>query len=826
MADSPDRKPLVVITGAAGAIGTAIARALGHAYTVVGLDIATQGAVCPCYEVDLTSADSIELALRKLGEEYGDEIASVIHLAAYFDFTGEEHPLYEKLNVAGSRKLLDALQAFTVGQFVYSGTMLVHRPAEPGGRIDEDAPIEPKWAYPISKARAEAAIRENRGDIPAVLLHLAGLYDDRTAVPTLSHQIARVYERDLKSHVYAGDLRAGQSLIHVDDLVDAVRRTVERRGDLPEETTILVGEPDPPSYADLQARIGRLIHGDEDWTTLTVPESVARLGAWLETEGEPLIPDAIDQGEKPFIRPFMVEMASDHYALDISRARDHIGWAPRHNIRDHLPELVAALKRDPAGWYAANGITPPDWLSNAAEKTDAPAGPERLRHNHRRDYLRTHRMTLWGGFLNMAVGAWLIAAPTTMAYQSTAMAVSDLVAGALLLALGFVSLSAAHGWARWAAAAVGVWLMFAPLAFWVPTAAAYANGTLAGALAIGFAVLIPPTPGVDPVAARTGPTIPPGWEFTPSSWFQRLPIIILAVVGLLISRHMAAYQLGHVETAWEPLFAGTRPGLNGTEDIVTSTVSEAWPVPDAGLGAMTYMLEFLTGVIGSSRRWRTMPWLVMLFGLMIVPLGAVSITFIIIQPIVIGTWCTLCLIAAAAMLIQIPYSLDELVATTQFLIRRKKAGRPLLRVFFTGDTDDGDWKPVHDDFRQPPGRVVGQMLSGGVGVPWNLALCVAIGVWLMFTRLTLGADGGLADAEHLIGALVITVTVTAFAEVARPLRLLNAGFGVALIVVALVHAAGSLLLAADIACGLALIVLSIRRGEITTPYGGWNKGLF
>jgi len=826
MSDRQDRKPLVVITGAAGSIGTAVTRALADAYTVVGLDIATEGAACPCYEVDLTTADSIELALRKLSEEYGDDIASVIHLAAYFDFTGEDHPLYEKLNVEGSAKLLQALQPFQVGQFVYSGTMLVHRPAEPGERIDEATPVEPKWAYPISKARAEAAIRESRGGIPAVLLHLAGLYDGETAVPTLSHQIARIYERDLKSHLYAGDLRAGQAMVHVDDLVDAVRRTVDRRGELPEETTILVGEPDPPAYADLQDRIGTLIHGKERWTTLTVPEGVAKLGAWLETEGEPLIPDAIDQGEKPFIRPFMVEMASDHYALDIARARDLLGWTPRHNIRDVLPDLVDALKRDPAGWYEANGITPPDWLTIAAQKTDDPAGPERLRQHHRQDFRRTHRMTLWGGFLNMAVGAWLIASPSTLAYGSTAMAVSDMVSGALLLALGFVSLSAAHGWARWAAAAVGVWLLFAPLAFWAPTAAAYANGTLAGALAIGLAVLIPPTPGIDPVAARTGPTIPPGWAFTPSSWFQRLPIIILAAVGFLISRHMAAYQLGHIDSAWEPFFAGTRPGLNGTEDIVTSTVSEAWPVPDAGVGAMTYMLEFLTGIIGSCRRWRTMPWLVMLFGLMIVPLGAVSITFIIIQPIVIGTWCTLCLIAAAAMLIQIPYSLDELVATTQFLIRRKKAGRPLLRIFFTGDTDDGPWQPVSDDFRQPPGRVVREMLSGGIGIPWNLAFCVAIGIWLMFTRLTLGTEGGLANAEHLIGSLVITVTVTAFAEVARPIRLVNMAFGAALIVVALIYATGPLLMAADIVCGLALIALSLRRGRITTPYGGWNKGLF
>ena len=80
-----------------------------------------------------------------------------------------------------------------------------------------------------------------------------------------------------------------------------------------------------------------------------------------------------------------------------------------------------------------------------------------------------------------------------------------------------------------------------------------------------------------------------------------------------------------------------------------------------------------------------MPWLVLLFGLMIAPLGITSIFFIIIQPVVIGTWSTLALIGAAAMLIQIPYSLDELLATLQFMRRRMKAVRSWLRVLLFGD---------------------------------------------------------------------------------------------------------------------------------------------
>src|SRR3546814_2614228 len=84
-----------------------------------------------------------------------------------------------------------ALQPFEVEQFVYSGTMLVHEPGRPGERIKEDRPIAPGWAYPKSKAAAENAISESRGDIPVVFLHLAGLYDERTSVPTFANQIAR-----------------------------------------------------------------------------------------------------------------------------------------------------------------------------------------------------------------------------------------------------------------------------------------------------------------------------------------------------------------------------------------------------------------------------------------------------------------------------------------------------------------------------------------------------------------------------------------------------------------------------------------------------------
>ena len=718
-------KPIVLVTGATGDVGTAVANALGADYEVVGLDRAGTTGDVPIIEVDISSAVSLKRSLEIFRSRHGSRIASVVHLAAYFDFSGEDDPRYTEVNVEGSASLLKALQAFEVEQFIYSGTMLVHAPTEPGERIDESREIAPKWAYPKSKAAAEEAIRREHGDIPVVLLHLAGMYDDHTCVPTFAHQISRIYERDFKSHLYSGDLKAGQSMLHKQDLVDAFKRAVDRRHDLPVEAVILVGEPETLGYDELQDEIGRLIHGEAQWRTLQVPAPAAEFGALVQEKLEPVVPDAIDHGEKPFIRPFMVAMADDHYALDISRAEQLLGWRPKHAIRTALPKLIASLKADPAGWYKANHVTPPAWLEEAssdAQVDDADA----LRTGHERLLRDEHASFVWAHAVNVGIGAWLITGPPMLGLQSTAMVAGDMTAGVLLMIFATLAMSWRMQWARWVCAAIGFWLLFAPLAFWAPAATGYLNDTMLGMLVIGFAVLTSPEPGVSTMAAMTGPSTPPGWSFNPSSWVQRIPIIALAFVGLQVSRYLAGYQLGYIDHVWEPFFAGGPDPKNGTEEIITSSVSQAWPVADGGLGAMTYALEIVTGVIGSQRRWRTMPWLVLLFGVMIVPLGVVSIFFIIIQPIWIGTWSTLALIGATAMVVQIPYSLDEILATCQFLWRRKRAGQSLLRVLMVGDTDDTDDTKGADaepaaarPFERPAGVLLLDMATGGVNVPWE-----------------------------------------------------------------------------------------------------------
>src|SRR5688500_14237502 len=349
-------KPIVLITGGAGNIGRSLAAALADGYRIVGLDQPGKESDFPLLGADFTSAASVARAMAEFRERFGTRIASVIHLAAYFDFTGEESPLYQSVNVEGTKHLLRGLQVFHVEQVVYASTMLVQAPGKPGEPINEDQPLGPRWAYPKSKAAAEQAIAEEHGGIPYVILRLAGLYDEQTSVPTLANQIARIHARDLQSYFYSGSTLAGQAMVHREDMLEAFRRTVDRRKDIPSGTAILIGEPEAVGYDALQDEIGYLLHGAEDWPTIRLPKPVAAAGALAQAALEPVVPDAIDQGEKPFVKPFMVAMADDHYELDITRARNLLGWEPRHRLKDALPAMIAALKRDPAKWYEANGI--------------------------------------------------------------------------------------------------------------------------------------------------------------------------------------------------------------------------------------------------------------------------------------------------------------------------------------------------------------------------------------------------------------------------------------------------------------------------------------
>lgn len=183
---------------------------------------------------------------------------------------------------------------------------------------------------------------------------------------------------------------------------------------------------------------------------------------------------------------------------------------------------------------------------------------------------------------------------------------------------------------------------------------------------------------------RADRDIPPGWVKNPSAWGERLPIVALAIIGFGIATYLALYQYEVIDDVWEPFFG------DGSRTILDSSLSRVLPVSDAALGAFGYLLDAVTGVIGGTRRWRTMPWIVVLFGIFVGPLGAVSILLVIAQPVLYDSFCTLCLATAVISLAMIPPAVDEVLASMQDVRRVRQAGGDWWRFFWGRHPEPGN----------------------------------------------------------------------------------------------------------------------------------------
>ncbi len=483
----------------------------------------------------------------------------------------------------------------------------------------------------------------------------------------------------------------------------------------------------------------------------------------------------------------------------------------------------------------------------------------------RRDKLaQHHRQTLWCYWSLIILGVWVAVAPFSFGYlnpdnwvqpsggrgvwwfeagvtkdhlRAVLMTWSDVISGLLLVVLGWRTLRPDRPVSVWACCFVGAWLTAAPVLFWGPTPAAYLSGTICGMLVMALTVLIPGMPNMI-LYMQHGPATPPGWSYNPSSWPQRWIMIVTGFAGFVVSRYLAAFQLGYLGRAWDPFFG------DGTREVLNSDMSHMWPISDGGLGAISYTFEFLMGFMGSPSRWRTMPWMVTFFGILVIPLGLTHIILVMSQPVVVGQWCTMCLLAAAIMLPMIPLEVDEVVAMGQHLRdakRRGDRGGSLWKIFWKGGSSEGSTKDNRSpDLAKLPETpwAVFRASVWGMSVPWTLLLASVLGIWMMAQPAVFGNAGEAAarifgsddfavttaDVLHIGGAFVLTVAVISMGEVVRAMRWLILPAG--LVVAVAPWLAGGEQVAGNIVAsvtGFAVAALAVPRGQKAERYAGWDR---
>jgi nucleoside-diphosphate-sugar epimerase len=182
----PDPRPAssgpCLVTGATGAIGPALVRALverGHAVRVLARHAPAAGMFPLGVEVvsgDVTDAEAVRTATAGM--------TRVFHLAAKLHVPNPPpalHPEYERVNVVGTRHVVDAARRHGVVRVILFSTISVLGPSR-GQVLTEDSPARPETIYAATKHRAEQIVIDPSAPAGApagTVLRLAAVYGPR-----------------------------------------------------------------------------------------------------------------------------------------------------------------------------------------------------------------------------------------------------------------------------------------------------------------------------------------------------------------------------------------------------------------------------------------------------------------------------------------------------------------------------------------------------------------------------------------------------------------------------------------------------------------------
>ena len=172
-----------------------------------------------------------------------------------------------------------------------------------------------------------------------------------------------------------------------------------------------------------------------------------------------------------------------------------------------------------------------------------------------------------------------------------------------------------------------------------------------------------------------GEKLPPGFDENPTRWSRRIWLSVLALLGLYVSAYLTLFQIEVLPAVWDPFFDSYE-------------VLDFLKWPDAVPGVLAYGAEVVLNCLGDEYRWRTAPWTVIAFGLIIFPAAAVSTVLLMVQPIFVDSWCTLCIVSALVSFAICGLGADEVLATLQYLKRVSDSGGSLKRALW-GDGLEG-----------------------------------------------------------------------------------------------------------------------------------------
>ena len=349
-------KPGVIITGATGFLGSRLVKRLNRDYRIFAIALRSpkeagvfDGPGIHWFQVHIGHFDRLREVFSHIREMGGADL--LLHLAAYYDFTGHENPEYTNTNVTGTRNVLELSVPLKLRKFIFTSSVAACPFPGPGETVTEDTPPTAPVPYGRSKRIGEEMLQEFRDRIPTCILRLAAVFSDWCEYEPLDRFLRTWCSNQWNARILGGKGQSAIPYLHVRDLLSFYLRVIEKSNEL-KPLEVLHASPDgATTHLELYRESTASFFGSPRFS-MRVPKFLARPGISLRERMGRIT------GNMPFERSWMADYIDLKLDMDASRTRRVLYWKPHEklHILERIPYMIQHLRANPKEWERRNTL--------------------------------------------------------------------------------------------------------------------------------------------------------------------------------------------------------------------------------------------------------------------------------------------------------------------------------------------------------------------------------------------------------------------------------------------------------------------------------------
>ena len=349
-------KPVVIITGASGFLGSTVCIDLAEDFSVIAIDrrepslmLRKAAPQVSWHILDISDNQSVSEIFAQAKSDYG-QIDFVIHLAAYYDFGLEWVAEYQSTNIEGTSNILEASKEAGIKRLIFASSVAAMEPSTDGSLLNENSHTSEIIPYARSKTICERLLMESGDQLPTTILRIAGVFSDWCELPPLYGLIKLWSSIYPQGCIIPGKGESAIPYIHLNDFAALMRQCLRLDRKLGPSNIFLASQ----QGAILHRQLFPVIRSESRHSAILRPihisHKMAKTGLRFRLALSRL------SGQPPYEQAWMLDYVDKSWATDTITTRRILNWdcSPDQGILRKIPIIMSNLRKDPKGWESRN----------------------------------------------------------------------------------------------------------------------------------------------------------------------------------------------------------------------------------------------------------------------------------------------------------------------------------------------------------------------------------------------------------------------------------------------------------------------------------------